>query len=100
MTRPRLIASAPSATAPPSTISTAISAAATGTLYLWARFIYVYRTTANLGAVQGGDRFLAFLGIRHLYESEAARTTCVAIGHDAYAIHLSVSSEELAQVIF
>jgi hypothetical protein len=53
-----------------------------------------------LGAIESCDRLLALLRIRHLNESEAARAAGIAVGHDAYAIYLTVSREELPQVVF
>jgi hypothetical protein len=53
-----------------------------------------------LGAVYSGDCLFAFFGIGHLDEAEAARPARIAIGHDAYAIHLPVCGEQLTQIIF
>ena len=47
-----------------------------------------------------GDGFLAFFGIGHFHKGESARSPGFAIGQNAYAIHLSVSLEKLAQLIF
>ena len=70
---------------------------ATAALRFGSRFIHVQSASANLRAVERRNRLVSFLGVGHLDESEPARTSCIAVGHDAYAIHLSVHFKHLAQ---
>jgi hypothetical protein len=78
-------------------IATAATTAATGTFRLGPGFVHVDGASANLRAVESGDRFLAVFIAGHFHESETAGAACVAIGHDANAIHLSVPFKNLSQ---
>jgi hypothetical protein len=83
-----------------STFVAAIASATSTAFYLRTRFIYIERASANLAAVESGYRFFAFLSICHFDEAEAARASGVTVGHDADAIYLSMSGEELPQFVF
>jgi len=101
MTRGSSVTSpAPAPSAAATTIATAVSSATTGTLYLGTRLIDIQRSATNLTVVQRRDCLVAFLGIGHLDESETAGTSCIAVSHNAHAIDLSISCEQLTQVIF
>jgi hypothetical protein len=50
-------------------------------------------------AVQGGDGFVAVIVIGHLNEAEAAGTSGVAVGHDAYPVHGAIGFEKLAEFV-
>ena len=80
--------------------STAPTCAASGAFGFGTSFIYVERTAAVLGAIQGGDSFVALFRIRHLDEPEPARSSSVAVRQDRHPIHLSILLEQLAQLIF
>src|SRR5438270_2882137 len=80
--------------------STASTCAASGAFGFGTSFIYVERTAAVLGAIQGGDSFVALFRIRHLDEPEPARSSSVAVRQDRHPIHLSILLEQLAQLIF
>ncbi len=82
------------------TESTASTTTAAGTIRLGTRFIHIERASANLAAVNAGNRFLAFLGVCHLDKAEAARTASIAISHDADTVHLSIGRKQLSQFIF
>src|SRR5579871_270137 len=64
------------------------------------RLVDIDRAPAQLASVQCRDRLFAIFVARHLDESEPSRAPRVAVGHDAHAVHLSVSFECLAQLIF
>jgi len=101
MTRGSSVTSPASTTAAASAaIATAVSSAATGTLYLGARLVDIQCAAANLTVIDSGDCLLAFFGIGHLDESETAGTSCIPVSHDTHAIDLSISCEQLTQVIF
>ncbi len=104
-----ITAIAPTATTPsasttaasaPSAEAASSSAPAAGTIGFGARFVDVERASADFRAVDGGDGFLAFFGISHFNESEAARPSGVAIGHDADSVHLTVGRKQLTQFFF
>ena len=80
--------------------ASAPSATATGALSFGSRFIHVDGAAADVGPVQRGDCFLALFGIGHFHKCESARPSSLAIGQNAYAVHLSVGLEKLAQLIF
>src|SRR5271169_2212024 len=86
------------------TISTiaATSAATTSAdaFCLGPRFVDVDGASADLCAVQRRDRLLAVLAAGHLDEAEAARTSGVAVRHDAHPVHLPVRLKRLAQFVF
>ena len=69
-------------------------------LRLGTGLIYIKRASPDLAAVERGNRFLAILRVRHLDKAKAARTSGVAIGHDANPVHLSVGFEEVTQFLF
>jgi hypothetical protein len=95
---------ASAATAATTTVSTAAPTAVTTTtaaaFHLRTGFVNVDRASAELGTVERRDGFFTVFAAAHFDEAEAARTTRVAVGHDAYAVHLSVRLERLAQFVF
>jgi hypothetical protein len=88
-----------SATSVTASVSAA-TAAATTALHFGTGFVHVQSAAAHLAAVEGRDGFVSFLRIGHLYESEAARTSGVPVGHDAHAIHLTMRREQLSEFVF
>jgi hypothetical protein len=78
----------------------AATTAASRTLGLRTRLVYINRPTAELAAIQSGNRLLAFFCVGHLYETKATRTPGLTVRQNAYAIHLPVGLEQLAQLIF
>jgi hypothetical protein len=83
---------------PPATISAA--ATATAALDLGTRFVHVQSTPADLAAVHRRDGLLSIFGACHFDKAEAARTSGIAISHDADAVDLSVCLEKFAQFVF
>jgi hypothetical protein len=91
-----------------STASTAVSSASAASITstastafdLGTRLVDVQSTPANLAAVHGCDGFLSVFRARHFDEAEAPRSAGVPVRHYTYAIHLSMSLEKLAQLVF
>jgi len=98
----RLPATATAATTAATFAATTSAATTTTAAALWLRtgFVHIQSSPAHLGAIQGGDCLLSVFRARHLDETEAAGTACVAVGHDRDPIHLSVRFEQLAQFFF
>jgi hypothetical protein len=92
-------ASATSVTAPVSA-ATAVAAATAAALHFGTGFVHVQSASAHLAAVEGRDGFVSLFRIGHLYESEAARTSGVPVGHDAHTIHLAMRREQLSEFVF
>ncbi len=88
--------SAVAATAASASVAAATTSAA---LRLGASFVDVDGASADLGAVERRDGFLAVLVAGHFHETEAAGAAGIAIGHDAYAVYLSVTLKQLPQFI-
>jgi hypothetical protein len=84
---------------PPATISAAATTA-TAALDLGTRFVHVQSTPADLAAVHRRDGLLSIFGACHFDKAEAARTSGIAISHDADAVDLSVCLEKFAQFVF
>jgi hypothetical protein len=82
------------------TAITPISAATSTALHLGTGFVDVQRPSPELSAVQGGNRFVSFFGVGHLYKTEPARAAGVTIGHDANPVDLSVRLEHPPQFFF
>jgi hypothetical protein len=89
------------------TVSTAIPASASsiastasGVLGFWTRLVHVERAAADLRAVQRSDGFLSIFVAGHFYKAEAARTSGIAIGHNADPVHLPKRFEHLPQFVF
>ena len=89
----------PTAGAAPTAIAASASTGA-ATLGFGTGFVHVERAASQLGAIEGSDCFITLFGVRHFYETETAGAACVAVGHDADAIHLAVGFEEAAQFFF
>jgi hypothetical protein len=83
---------------PPATISAAATAGAA--LDLGTRFVHVQSTPTDLAAVHRRDGLLSIFGACHFDKAEAARTSGIAISHDADAVDLSVCLEKFAQFVF
>jgi hypothetical protein len=96
-----LIPVPPAPTAAVSSASSAAIATAAPTAFdLGTRLVNVQSTPANLAAVHRCDGFLSIFGARHFDKAEAARSASIPVGHNADAIHLSMSLEKLAQFVF
>ena len=97
-------AALPAVSAASAATTAATSAAITATIFtapatafcLGAGFVHVQRASADLGAIQGGNRFVTFFRVGHLYKSESAGAARVAVGQDGDAVYLSVRLKELA----
>lgn len=63
-------------------------------------FIHSDRASVHERAVQGADRVLSLLGIRHLNEGEAACLTSVTIEHDRDRLYAAKSAESSAKFVF
>jgi hypothetical protein len=63
------------------------------------RLVHVQRATTQLSSVQSGDCAFCFFRIGHLYESESSRAPSLPVGHNTYAVDLSVRFKHLAQLI-
>src|SRR5438067_4945837 len=80
--------------------TTAITAAAAGTLFAWARFIYGQGAAFPIFAVQGEDgRFGAFFGV-HRRKGKATGPSGDAIGDDIDLVDGAVRGKHVAQVVF
>jgi hypothetical protein len=76
------------------------TAAAAAALRLGTRFVHVQSTASHLRSVQRRDGPLRFFRIRHLNKSETTRTSRFAIRHDADPVYLSITFEQLPQLVF
>src|SRR5437588_5162444 len=84
------------ASAAATTASTALATAATAAgsaLRFGTRFVYVQRAASHLRAIQSSNRLIALFGVSHFYKTETTRAACISVGHDADAIHLTMSFE-------
>jgi len=97
---PSAAAAAAAAAAIPTIAATTAAAAPPTAFGLGARFVDVDGASADLRTVQSRNGLLSILVARHLYETEPARASGVAVGHDAYAVHLSVRLKKLPQFVF
>src|ERR1700722_8944600 len=97
-------ASAAAATAASAAVTTAISATvastASGALGLGPSLVHVQGAPADLRAVERGDGLFSVLVAGHFHEPKPARTSRIAVGHDAYPIDLPVWLEQLPQLVF
>src|ERR1700728_459820 len=82
------------------TSASAIASASSGVLSLGARLVYVQRAAADLRAVQRRDGFLSIFVAGHFHKAEAARTSGIAIGHNAHPLHLPKRFEHLPRFVF
>src|SRR5579872_1260069 len=73
---------------------------ASSALSLGTGFVHVDGASADLGAVQCCDGFLAVLIAGHFDEAETAGAAGVAVGHDTDAIDLTVTFENLPEFVF
>src|SRR5215469_8600398 len=64
------------------------------TFSLRARLVNVERAASRVGAIQSRNRSIRLGRVRHLDESEAARTPGVAVRDQVHTIHLSVRLEK------
>lgn len=85
------------ATIAASSTATAASAstAAAAPFRLRTSFIDIECAAAKLRSVQSRDGFFPVFVVCHFDESEAARTTGIAVRHNSYSIHLSILLEHL-----
>jgi hypothetical protein len=77
------------------TAASASTAAAAAPFCLRTSFIDIECAAAKLRSVQSRDRFFPVFVVCHFDESEAARTTGIAVRHNSYSIHLSILLEHL-----
>jgi len=90
---------------PARSLSSAISARAeaprTGTSTRWfgTRFIYIQRSTVEIGAIQLSNRGLGCRRFRHFDEREAARLARVPVRDDIHALHVAVSGERRMKIV-
>src|SRR5579864_4473497 len=67
------------------------TAASARRISLWLRLVDLQCAAAKIGAIQCGNGFVGFAGVRHLDESEAAGTSGFAVRDNAHALHGAVS---------
>jgi len=79
---------------PPSPALRTTGVATAPAFILRARLVHVERATFQAGTVQRRDCPIRLGGIRHLDESEAARTPSVSVGHQVHTIDLAVRLEK------
>ena len=58
------------------------------------------RSAAQIRAVERGDGFVGFAGIRHFYEPETARTASIPVCDQCDFFHGSVRFKEASQLSF
>jgi hypothetical protein len=87
-------------------LSSAISAAstetprtATTTRGFGTGFIYIQRSTVEIGAIQLSNRSLGCRRFRHFNEREAARLARVPVCDDIHALHVAVSGERRMKIV-
>lgn len=83
----RLIAASPTTTT-----------TATTTILAGLGFVNRQRAALVVGLVQGADRGLPFLVIRHLNETKSFATTGIAVGNDLGAFNGTEFSKQLFQI--
>jgi hypothetical protein len=95
-------AAAPAATIPTaiSTSASAVAAATTAVLGFGTRFVHIECAPAHLRTVQCSNGFLSIFVTGHLHKAESARTSGVAVRHNAHPVHLSERFKHLPQFIF
>jgi hypothetical protein len=91
--------SAPATSAATAAVTT-VSAATSATLHFRPGLVDVEGASAELSAVEGGNRLFSVFRVRHLHKTEPARAAGVPVGHDADSVYLSVCLEHLAQFFF
>ena len=64
------------------------------------RFIYIQRSTVQIGAIQLSNSSLGCPRFRHFDEREAARLARVPVSDNIHALHAAVSSESRVEIIF
>ena len=94
-------AAATTAAAAVSAVAEAATAAAAAARSVFGRasFTLIVRPP-TWRAVQGRDCLLAVFVAGHFDESETARASSIAVGHDAHAIDLPVALKQLSQFVF
>ena len=80
--------------------SATLCAATTSAFGFGARFVHIDCASAKLSTIEPRDGLLAFFVIRHFDETEASRPACLAISQNARTLHMSISLEKLAQLVF
>ena len=63
------------------------------------RFIYIQRSTVEIGAIQLSNRGLGCRRVPHFDEREAAGLARVPVGDHIHALHLAVSGESCVKII-
>jgi hypothetical protein len=66
---------------------------------LGAGLVHIQSTPAEFLAIQRGNGLLRFAVITHLYESESARASRLAVRDHSYAIDVAEGLEKLAKII-
>jgi hypothetical protein len=79
--------------------STAASATA-GAFSFGTGFVHVDGASADLRAVERSDGFLAVFVAGHFDESEAAGASGLAVRHNTYAVHLTITLKQLPEFVF
>jgi hypothetical protein len=84
-----------------SPISARAEAPRTGTSTRWfgTRFIYIQRSTVEIGAIQLSNRGLGCRRVPHFDEREAARLARVPVRDDIHALHIAVSGERRMKIV-
>jgi hypothetical protein len=87
---------------PASAASAAFSAfpAPSGALWTATRFIDIQLALVELSTIQFGDRPIRIFRAGHLHEGKPTRLPRITVGHDTYAINLTINREQLAQLVF
>src|ERR1035438_8205183 len=93
-------AAAATVTAAISATAATVASAAASMLGFRARLVHVEGAAAHLRAVQCSDGFFSIFVAGHFHKAEPARTSGIAIRHDADSVHLSERFKHLAQFVF
>jgi hypothetical protein len=96
---PAVASTAPSIAAFAAAVAPKTTAATTASLRFRPSFINIDGAAAHLASVERGDCFLAVFVVGHFNETEAPRTSGIAVHHDADAIHWPIGFEGLPEFV-
>src|ERR1700693_112889 len=95
-----------SASAAATTVTAAIAASsstvaptASGVLSFRAGLVYIEGASAHLRSVECGNGLFSVFVAGHFHKAEAARSSGIAVGHDANPIHLTERFKHLTQLV-